>query len=93
MLAILSVPQYVNTLGPRQYGRHFPGDVSKCIFENEKFRIAIQISVKFISKGPIDNIPASVYIMTWRRPGDMPLSEPMLTGFTDAYMQHLGEMS
>ena len=29
-----------------------------------------------------------VWIMAWRRIGDMPLSEPMLTRFTDAYMRH-----
>ena len=31
--------------------------------------------------------------MAWRWMGDKPLSEPMLTQFTDAYMQHQGEMS
>ena len=28
--------------------------------------------------GPIDNIPAVVQIMAWRRPGDKPLSEQMI---------------
>ena len=28
--------------------------------------------------GPIINMPAIVQIMTWRRPGDKPLSEPMM---------------
>ena len=28
--------------------------------------------------------------MAWRRIGDKPLSEPMLTRFTDAYMPHCG---
>ena len=28
--------------------------------------------------------------MAWRRIGDKPLSEPMLTQFTDAYMRHYG---
>ena len=31
--------------------------------------------------------------MAWRQIGDKPLYEPMLTQFTDAYMQHKGEMS
>ena len=39
--------------------------------------ISIKISLKFVFKGPIDNIPALVQIMAWRRPGDKPLSEPM----------------
>ena len=30
--------------------------------------------------------------MALRRIGDKPLSEPMLTRFTDAYKRHLGEM-
>ena len=31
--------------------------------------------------------------MAWHRIGDKPLSEPMLTQFTDVYMRHQGEMS
>ena len=38
------------------------------------------MSLKFVPKGPINNIPALVQIMTWRRPGDKPLSEPMMVG-------------
>ena len=67
-----------NTLRPRQNGRHFADDVLKCIFLNEKVSIPIGISLKFVPKGPIDNIPALVQIMVWRRPGDKPLSEPMM---------------
>ena len=33
---------------------------------------------KFVPKVRIDNIPALVQIMAWRRPGDKPLSEPMM---------------
>ena len=38
----------------------------------------INISLKSVSDGPINNIPASVQIMAWRRPGDKQLSEPMI---------------
>ena len=38
----------------------------------------INISLKIVPRGPIDNIPALVKIMVWRRPGDKPLSEPMM---------------
>ena len=62
--------------------------IFKCIFLNENDGILIQISVKFVPDGPIDNNPALVWIMAWRRTGDKPLSEPMLTKFTDAYMRH-----
>ena len=41
-------------------------------------RISIKISLKFDPKGPNNNIPALVQIMAWRRPGDKPLSEPMM---------------
>ena len=36
--------------------------------------------MKFVPRvqGPIYNIPALVQIMAWRRPGDKPLSEPMM---------------
>ena len=35
-------------------------DYFKCIFLNEKLHILIQISLKFVPKGPIDNNPALV---------------------------------
>ena len=41
-------------------------------------KISIKISLKFVPNGPINNIPALVQIMAWRRPGDKPLSEPMM---------------
>ena len=49
-----------NSSPPGQNGRHFTDDVFKCIFVNEKFCISIQISLKFVPKGPIDNNPALV---------------------------------
>ena len=68
----------INTLRPRKYGRHFAEDIFKCIFLNENIWISIQISLKFVPKGPINNIPALVQIMAGRRPGDKPLSELMM---------------
>ena len=62
-------------------------DIFRCIF-NEKFGILITIPLKFVPKGLIDNNATLVYIMAWRRIGDMPISELMLTRFTDAYMRH-----
>ena len=53
--------------------RHF-----KIYLLNETVLVSIKISLKFIPKGPINNIPALVQIMAWRRPGDKPLSEPMM---------------
>ena len=67
-----------NSLRPRQNGRHFADDVFKLIFLNENVWISINISLKFISQGPINNIPALVQIMALHRPGDRLLSEPMI---------------
>ena len=68
----------VNKLRPRQYGRHFPDDIFKCIFLNENVGISIKISLNIVPRGPFNNIPALVQIMAWRRPGDKPLYEPMM---------------
>ena len=68
----------VNSLRPGHDGCQFPDDIFKYIFLNENVRISIEISLKFVLKGPINNIPALVQIMAWRRPGDKPLSEPMM---------------
>ena len=68
----------INTLRPRQDGRHLPDDTYKWIFLHENVWISIKISLKFVPNGPISNIPALVQIMAWRRPGDKPLSEPMM---------------
>ena len=59
-----------------------------CISVNEKFCIVVKISLQIVPEGPIDNNPALVQIMAWRRTCDKPLSEAMLTWFTDAYMRH-----
>ena len=68
----------INTLRPRQSGRYFADDIFKCIFLNENAWISLKISLKFDPKVRIDNVPALVQIMAWRRPGDKPLSEPRM---------------
>ena len=85
---------FVNTLRPRQNGRHFADDTFNSIFSNENVRILIKFSVKFVPKGPNNNNPALVQIMAWRRPGDNPLSEPVMVSLLiDAYMRHSASMS
>ena len=77
--ALISKPwNFTNTLRPRQNGRHFPDDIFKWIFLNENVWISINISLKFVPRGPIHNIPTLVQVMAWRRPGDKPLSKPMI---------------
>ena len=67
-----------NSLRQRPNRRHFADDIFKCISENENEWISHMISLKFVPKVRINNIPALVQIMAWRRPGDKPLSEPMM---------------
>ena len=74
----LQMKMCIDTFRPRQHGRHFTDEILKCIFFNENIWISIKISLKFVPKGPINNIPAMVQIMAWRQPGDKPLSEPMM---------------
>ena len=68
----------LNTLRPRQNGRHFADDRLKYIFLNQNVWISIKISLKFVPKGKINNIPALVWIMVWHREGNKPLSETMM---------------
>ena len=70
--------QLFNSLRPRPNRRHFADDILKCIFENENEWISPRISLKFVPEVRINNIPALVQIMAWRRPGDKPLSEPIM---------------
>ena len=68
----------LNSLRARRKEQHFANDIFKRNFFNENVWISINISLKFLPKGPINNIPALVQIMAWRRSGDKPLSEPMM---------------
>ena len=67
-----------NTLRPRRNRHLFADDIFKYIFLNDNVLISIKIPLKFIPKGPIDNIPALVQIMAWRRQGAQSLSETMM---------------
>ena len=67
------------TLRPRQNGRHFPDDIFKCISLYQNVWILLKISLKFVPKVQINNIPALVQIMAWRQTG--------------AYMRHPASMS
>ena len=59
---------WVNTLSPRQNDRQFADDIFKCIFVNEKVCIFIQMSMKYVPNGPVNN-KLLVQIMAWRRLG------------------------
>ena len=68
----------VNSLRSRRDRRHFADDIFKCVFLNENAWVSLRISLKFVPKVRINNIPSLVQIMAWRRPGDKPLSESMV---------------
>ena len=85
------VDSWLNSYPRGQKGRLFADDILRCIFVNEIYNILIKISLKVVSKGPTGNDPALV--LAWLRIGDKPLSEPILTRFTDAYVRHYLEMS
>ena len=44
----------------------YADDIFKCIFMNEKFSSLIQISMKFVRKGPIDNKAVLVQVIACR---------------------------
>ena len=69
---------FLNSLRPRLNRRPFADNIFKCIFSNENEWFSPRISLKFVPKVRINNIPALVQIMAWRRPGDKPLSEPVM---------------
>ena len=59
-----NVPKDIfNTLRQRQNGRHFADDIFKGIFLNENEWISINISLKYVPRGPINNIPTLVQVM------------------------------
>ena len=59
----------LNTLRPRQNDRHFADDIFKCTFLNENIWISLKISLKFVPKVRINNIPAETapghYLNQW----------------------------
>ena len=77
---LASIVSSFNTLRLGQNGRHFADNTFKCIVLIENVRISMNISLKIVPKAPINNIPSLVQIMAWCRPGNKPLSEPMMIG-------------
>ena len=55
-----TITYIVNTLRPRQNGRPSADDIFKCIFLNENVWILLKISLTFVPKSPMNNIPTLV---------------------------------
>ena len=66
-VSYLSLALIFDILRPRQNGR-FRGRHVEMHFFNENVWIPVKISLKFVPKGPMNNIAALVQIMAWRRP-------------------------
>ena len=66
----------------RYWGRNKMAATYQTTFSNAfswmKCLVSVKISLKFVPKGPINNIPSLVQMMAWRRPCDKLLSEPMV---------------
>ena len=61
------------------WGRDKVDAISQTTFSNAFSWMKIfEYRLKFVPKGPINNISALVQIMAWRLPGDKPLSESMM---------------
>ena len=66
------------------WGRHKMAAVFQTLFSGAcswmkmfQFRLKFHWTL-FVRVGPMNNIPALVQIMAWRRPGDKPLSDPTM---------------
>ena len=71
-------PRLVNSSTLDQMTAILADDILKCIFLNDNVWILIKTSLNFVPDVPINNIPALVQIMAWRRPGDKTLTEQIL---------------
>ena len=65
------------------WGRDKMAAIFRTTFSNgfswmKMYELQTKIPLKFVPKGPINNILALVQIMAWRRSGDKPLSESMM---------------
>ena len=75
MAAILLRPHCINILRSRQNGCYFADNIFKSIFLNENVWIPIKISLKFVPKSSINNLPALVQIMAFHMDS---ASEPIM---------------
>ena len=72
---------------------HLADGPLKCISFSETVTISINISPKFDPMDQINNSPALVQIKACCLTSNKPLSEPILTQFTGAYMRHSASLS
>ena len=83
--ATLVIQFVINSLRLRQNGCHFEDNIFQFILIIIMLSIQIQISLKFVPKGYINNKVALAVLMAKHWTGDKPSSEPMMVKFADAY--------
>ena len=59
----------------------------------EKCYILVEISVKFVPKGPIDNYPALVQIMAWRPIGADPIHWSIYAALGEDELTHWDQVT
>ena len=79
-----------NILRAIQNGNQFSDENFKCILFKENILIAIKISLKFVPKGPVNNISSDNGLVPARRQAIIWTNYGY---FTDAYMPHSALMS
>ena len=57
---------------PGENVNHFAGNAFKCTVMNKNVCIAIQISLNFVPKGPIEKKSALIQVMAWQWTGLVP---------------------
>ena len=70
--------------GKNKKGRHFANDIS-CALYWENICILIQVWLKCVPMSPLNDLSALVWVMAWRRTGDKPLPEILITQVPDIY--------
>ena len=95
ILVVYTIQLYLGHRQLTDWGRHKMAAILqtalfKCIFFNENIRILIKISLKFVPKGPVNNIPALGQKMTWRRQAIIWTNDGWIP---NAYMHHLASIS
>ena len=58
-------------------------------YGSRHFQLHFQISLKYVPRSPIDNKPALVQLMAWRRTGDKQLPGPIVTQFISFWLCQL----
>ena len=65
----------------------WPDDIFKCIFFDENVWIPIEVSLKFVPKGPVNNYPSIGSDSGLAGPGNKPLSEPMMVNYLTQWVK------